>query len=107
FAANLDLEPVALVGAQLLGQHDRRAVDDRNESDLQSGSFDSGHDSLPLHSQTRRRPARPAEIPTAQDAVVRPGPTLVRTLKQERTHLQVHASDEAGSMPAGARHLDP
>ena len=68
-AADLDLEALTLVGAQLLGQHDRRAVDDRDEPDFDPRSLQIGHAVRTPQTKTASRSA--GRMPTAQDAVVR------------------------------------
>ena len=68
FAADLDFESLALIGAQLLGQHDRRAVDDRDEPDLDLRSLQIGHAVRTPQTKTASRSA--GRVPTAQDAVV-------------------------------------
>jgi len=83
FAADLDLQPLALVGAELLGQHDRRAVDDRDEPDLDFHSLQIGH-SYALHKQKASRSVGRA-ADRARTPLSNCGPTLVRALNQERT----------------------
>ncbi len=67
-AADLDLEALALVGAQLLGQHDRCAVDDRDEPDFDPRLLQIGHAARTPQTKTAPRPA--GRVPTDQDAVV-------------------------------------
>jgi hypothetical protein len=43
FAPDLDLETLALERAELIGQDDRRAVDDRDVADLDLGFLDRAH----------------------------------------------------------------
>jgi hypothetical protein len=57
FATDLHLEALAFEGAQFLGQHDRRAVDDRDVADFQSRSFDVRHHATPK----QKAPCRPAD----------------------------------------------
>ena len=68
FAADLDFQALALVGAQLLGQHDRCAVDDRDEPDFDPRSLQIGHAARTPQTKTASRSA--GRVPTAQDAVV-------------------------------------
>src|SRR4029079_6795537 len=68
-AANLDLEALALEGTRLLGQHNRRAVDDRDESDFELRSIDVRH--APHHSTNKNVPLG-RHAPVAQDAIVQP-----------------------------------